>query len=296
MTKKLQKLGGPKTAEGKKISSKNAQKSTIFTKGYLVTEDIEQKQKQFDRLSEQWHAYDPTRHIVLRTIEQASLGLERMMAIEKTIIEGVMQSLDIANEFIHMAGLIDVRASSLPSWFFVGDDGGEKKDAVLIDHIWYQASLLKAQFSDRVVPQIAQLYPELFEYVMKGQSPNASFVMVLGQRYKQSTVTLNLVELMNAIVEKYPNHLIWARDPARYQLIIDAIRAKKMQEAMDLDKTNRYATSFQNRIFKGFQMLAVMGQHEMQAVPLSSDPSQNMEAVAAIDVTKVEVDADAQDS
>lgn len=293
MAKPIHKLGGPKTAEGKQISCKNAQKTTIFTKGYLECEDQAQKQAQFDRLSEQWQAYDPTRHIVLRTIEQAGLGLERMMALEKTIIEGAMQSLDIADEFVQMAGLKNVRADVLPPWFFMGDDEGQKKFAVLIDLIWQQASALKSQFSDRIVPQIAQLYPELYAYVMKGQAPNASFVMVLGQRHKQSTVTLNLVELMNAIVEKYPHHLTWAQSPQRYQLIINAIRAKRTQEVMDLDKTNRYATSFQNRIFKGFQMLAVLGQHETQITQLIQAPEKDLKvaeqgksAVATLDVEK----------
>jgi hypothetical protein len=37
---------GPKTNEGKKSSSLNAQTSAIFTKGYLKSENIEQKQAQ----------------------------------------------------------------------------------------------------------------------------------------------------------------------------------------------------------------------------------------------------------
>jgi hypothetical protein len=35
-----------------------------------------------------------------------------------------------------------------------------------------------------------------------------------------------------------------------------------MNNALDLEKSTRHATSFQNRIFKGFQMLALMDQHE----------------------------------
>jgi len=276
MTSSNKKLGGPKTAEGKQIVSKNAQKSAIFTKGYLPSEDVAQKQAQFDQLSEQWHAYDPTRHIVLRTIEQASLGLERMMTCEKIIIEGTMQSLDIAHEFVERAGLTDARPSILPPWFFMEDDGGEKDRAILIDQIWGQAEQLRLKFCDAIVPKIAQLYPDLYKYVMQGQQPNASFLMVLGQQYKQSAVTLNLAALMNTLSDKYPDHFLWARAPKRHQMIIDAIRQEQMRAVMDLEKSNRYAVSFQNRIFKGIQMMATLDQHEALVAQKLGGPTKDL--------------------
>jgi hypothetical protein len=276
MAKSIKKLGGPKTAEGKQIVSKNAQKSAIFTKGYLPSEDVAQKQAQFDQLSEQWHAYDPTRQMILRTIEQTNLGLERMMASEKIIIEGAMQSLNIAHEFVERAGLTDARPSILPPWFFMEDDGGEKNRAILIDQIWGQAEHLRVKFRDAIVPQISQLYPELYAHVMQGQQPNASFLMVLGQQYKQSAVTLNLATLMNALSDKYPHHLMWARAPKRHQMIIDAIRQEQMREVMDLEKTNRYAVSFQNRIFKGIQMMATLDQHEAMVAQKLAGPTKDL--------------------
>ena len=276
MANSNKKLGGPKTAEGKQIVSKNAQKSAIFTRGYLSTEDVAQKQAQFDQLSEQWHAYDPTRHIVLRTIEQASLGLERMMASEKIIIEGAMQSLNIAREFVDRAGLTDARPSILPPWFFMEDDGGDKDRAILIDTIWGQAEQLRVKFSDAIVPKIGELFPELYAHVMRGQAPNASFLMVLGQQYKQSAVTLNLATLMNTLAEKYLHHFMWARAPRRHQMIIDAIRQEQMREVMDLEKSNRYAVSFQNRIFKGIQMMATLDQHEAMVAQKLGGPSKDL--------------------
>ena len=276
MANGMKKLGGPKTAEGKKIVSKNAQKGAIFTKGYLPTEDVVQKQAQFELLCEQWGAYDPTRQMILRTIEQANLGLERMMSCEKIIIEGAMQSLDIAHEFVDRAGLPDARPSLLPAWFFMEDDGGEKNRALVIDTIWEQAEQLRVQFRDAIVPQISQLFPELYAHVMRGQAPNASFLMVLGQQYKQSAVTLNLAELMNAMSSKYPYHLMWARAPRRHQMIIDAIRQEQMREVMDLEKSNRYAVSFQNRIFKGIQMMATLDQHEAMVAQKLGGPSKDL--------------------
>ena len=276
MANGMKKLGGPKTAEGKKIVSKNAQKGAIFTKGYLPTEDVVQKQAQFGLLCEQWGAHDPTRQMILRTIEQANLGLERMMGCEKIIIEGAMQSLDIADEFVDRARLSDARPSLLPAWFFMEDDGGEKDRALLIDTIWEQAEQLRVQFRDAIVPQISQLFPELYAHVMRGQAPNASFLMVLGQQYKQSAVTLNLAELMNAMSSKYPYHLMWARAPRRHQMIIDAIRQEQMREVMDLEKSNRYAVSFQNRIFKGIQMMATLDQHEAMVAQKLGGPSKDL--------------------
>ncbi len=87
---------GPKTEEGKRASSKNAQKAAIFTQGYLPSEDIDAKQAQFEALAQQWGAQDSSRLMFLRTIEQAYLGIERQMLAERNLIEGAMQSLDMA--------------------------------------------------------------------------------------------------------------------------------------------------------------------------------------------------------
>jgi hypothetical protein len=84
--------------------------------------------------------------------------------------------------------------------------------------------------------------------------------------------------VINGIEKDYPYSLKWARDPDRYQIIIDGIRAEQMQEAMDLEKSTRYATNFQNRIMKGFQTLVALNQFErgqeclqMQATKVKSD-------------------------
>jgi hypothetical protein len=71
MTKLISSQTGPKTEEGKRTSSKNAQKAAIFTQGYLPNEDIAAKQAQFEALAEQWGPHDPSRLMFLRTIEEA---------------------------------------------------------------------------------------------------------------------------------------------------------------------------------------------------------------------------------
>lgn len=53
-------------------------------------------------LHNHWHAIDPSRQILLRSIEQAQLGIERMMEIEQKKIAGLMQSTTIAKEFLHV--------------------------------------------------------------------------------------------------------------------------------------------------------------------------------------------------
>jgi hypothetical protein len=55
---------------------------------------------------------------------------------------------------------------------------------------------------------------------------------------------------------------LWASRWQSYQVIIDGIRAQQVLEVMDLDRTNRYATSFQNRILKGLQALDTMNKIE----------------------------------
>ena len=71
---------------------------------------------------------------------------------------------------------------------------------------------------------------------------------------------MNLAKLMNEISEKYPHHLRWAVDPKRYQIIVDALRADLVLQALDLDKSSRYMTNIQNRILKATQALSLLKQ------------------------------------
>lgn len=69
---------GPKTQEGKKVSSKNAQQFGIFPKGYLVTENHAQLDKQYQDLCQQWGAHDPTRQIMVQSMHQAAISANRL--------------------------------------------------------------------------------------------------------------------------------------------------------------------------------------------------------------------------
>jgi hypothetical protein len=266
MSQNLLKRAGPKSDAGKRISSKNAQKGSIFTKGYLESENPQERQAQFERLCEQWGAHDPSRQMLLRSIEEAVLGSERMMIAIRQKIEGRMQSLDIAREFAIQAGINPIAALSLPNWFFKDEAGGEKDDAQKIYGAWLESHTLKSHYSDQLSAQIAQQFPGLYAYVMEGQRQGAIFSTALGQRYRQTTPLLNMNELIKEIEEKYRFHLIWAEDAKRFEIIIAGIRASQMLEVMDLEKTNRYATGFQNRILKGMHGLAIIDQYEAKAV------------------------------
>lgn len=263
MSTKKSKSTGPITPEGKAKSSQNARKASIFYQGYLPWEKPEEKQAEFMALTEQWQAHDPTRQLILRGVVQASLGLERMMYAERMVIEGAMQSTTIAKKFYEEAGLDlfnPLGYTKLPAWYFVGGDH-EKKVALYLAKIYDQADGLKSRYSDALVAQVPQLFPDLYEYVMQKQQ--GSFLTILGQRYKQSTPVMNLTVMMNTLLEKYPHHFQWAQAPERYQAIIDGLRGQQMIEKIDLDKSNRYATSFQNRMLKGFVALESLSRFEM---------------------------------
>ena len=254
---------GPKTVDGKAVSSQNARKDSIFVQGYLPWENIDEKQQQFGAMAKQWGAKDPSRQMLLRSIEQCQLGMERMMFIERKKIEGLMQSTTIAYEFCERAGLSDKIAHALPDWFFLEDGESEKLRAAKVSLIYDETADFKARFSDQLAARVKGTYPALFGYVMQGQKEGASFSMTLGQRYKQSAVTLNLATLLNELKENWEFHFIWAQAPARYQTIIDGLRAEQMEQAIDLDKSQRYATNLQNRMLKGFSALAALDQHEL---------------------------------
>ena len=272
---------GPKTVDGKAESSQNARKDSIFVQGYLPWENIDEKQQQFVAMAKQWGAKDPSRQMLLRTIEQCHLSIERMMYIERKKIEGLMQSTMIAYEFCERAGLSEKIAHALPDWFFLEDGESEKQRALKVARIYDETADFKARFSDQLAARVKDSYPALFGYVMQGQKEGASFLMALGQRYKQPAVTLNLGALMNELKENWEFHFIWAQAPSRYQTIIDGLRAEQMEQAIDLDKSQRYATNLQNRMLKGFSALAALDQHEALM--------KNQQQLAASDVPVLQV-------
>ena len=254
---------GPKTVDGKAVSSQNARKDSIFVQGYLPWENIDEKQQQFEAMVQQWGAQDPSRQMLLRSIEQCHLGVERMMYIERKKIEGLMQSTTITVIFCERAGLSKMIAHALPGWFFLTSGKKEKERAQIIAQIYDEAADLKARYSDQRVSRVKDEYPTLYAHVMQGQKEGASFLMTLGRVYAQSVPTMNLAALMNQLKENYEYHLIWAEAPVRYQIIIDGLRAEQMEQAIDWDKSQRYATTLQNRMLKGFSALAALDQHEL---------------------------------
>ena len=260
---------GPKTAAGKNTSSKNAQKASIFTKGYLPSENPELRQAQFELLCQQWGASDPTRQLLLRTVEEASLAYERLMLAMRQKIEGKMQSLDIAQEFAKQSGINLLEAMNFPSWYFK-EDSSEKAFAQKVLDAYVEVIALRRSFSDQLTAQIAQQFPNLYAYVMEGQRQGAIFSSVLGQRYRQATPLQNYAAVQKEIEDNHRHHLIWAQDEERFETIIAGIRATQVIEAMDLDKYTRYTTSFQNRIFKGIHGLAIVDQYEAKAVQVLS--------------------------
>lgn len=267
---------GPKTEAGKAVSSQNARKDAIFVQGYLPHEDIGAKQEQFAQLQAQWHAIDPSRQILLRSIEQAQLGIERMMEIEQKKIAGLMQSTTIAKEFCTRAGLSGVVPEKLPPWFFLTSGEQDKQYALRAALIYDEALEFKNQYSDQLAAQVKDRYPAMYQYVMARAKNETSFILVLGQRYKQSAVTLNLAALMNELHDRFPYHFIWAQAPERYQCIIDGLRVEQMEAAIDFEKSTRYATNFQNRILKGYSGLAALDQHEAMMGQRRLSPIQSL--------------------
>lgn len=202
--------------------------------------------------------------MLILTFEQGHLEYERIMYAQKQKIEAAAMNLNIAQVFLDQAGLNELSAKNIPAWYFV-EDQAQKKYAIWYDRVWVEASKLKKHFHDSLVPQIGQDYPNLYKFVLQGYPANTSFLVALGQRFGQSTPSLNLAKLMNQIHEDYGYHLQWAADPQRYQIIIDGLRAQLMFEAMDLEKNSRYLTSIQNRMLKAANALKVLKDSQGQA-------------------------------
>lgn len=265
MKEKIKKATGPITEVGKKRSSQNSLKTSIFSKGYLAWEDQESKQVEFERLTEQWHAYDPSRQMILRSIEHAFLSQERLMYSERKRIDGIMMSVNIAKIFYERAGLDRALFySSIPSWYFMEEGHTMKIYAGYIKRVLNQAIEMQNFYNDVDMEDAHLNFKDLYDFLTENQYSNDSLSRALSSRYKLPNDLMNLKELVQEIMENYAYHLAWAKDPKRYETIIAGIRAEQMQEALDLEKSTRYATNFQNRIMKGFQTLVALSQYERE--------------------------------
>lgn len=159
-------------------------------------------------MAKRWGAKDSSGQMLLRTIEQCQLGVERMMYIERKKIEGLMQSITIAYQFYERTRLSEKIAHALPDWFFLDDGESEKQRASKVARIYDEVADFKVRYSDQLAARVKDIYPALFAYVMQGQKEGTSFLITLGQRYKQSAVTLNLGSLMNELKENWEFHFI----------------------------------------------------------------------------------------
>ena len=257
MNQKLHHSTGPVSEVGKAISSKNATKDAIFSKGLLPWEDARELEELMIGLQKQWGSHSAAK-ILMLPIEQAFVEMRRLMMAQKKRIEGAMLSVNIARKFAQEAGFEDLAFLYLPHWYFLESGNEEKEFAIYIDRVQEEALTLKENFHDRLVPSIAKDFPNLYQYVMEGLPNNTSILTVLGQRYRQPTPALNLGVLSNKISEDFKYHLKWAIDPKRFEGIIEGIRAEQMVEAMDLEKFHRYLTRAQNAMNKGIQSLALL--------------------------------------
>lgn len=261
MNEKNGQSSGPKSEEGKAISSKNAQKAGIFTKGYLSWEDIEKKHQWMDALIVQWHAEDdPTKQMFLRIMEQAMLGVERGMYADAMRIEGLMQSISIRQEFARQAGFSPITAEYLPAWYFTSGTNQDKENAVFIGAVEQEAQYLHDNFSDQLLAQVEHRHPHLYRYVTDGRN-TSSFVMMLSKQYKQSNPILCLAALINELNQNFAHHLQWAKDPQRFEIIIRGLRGEQMKLGMGCESDIRYNNALLNRARKSTETLVALDMH-----------------------------------
>jgi hypothetical protein len=199
-------------------------------------------------------------------LEFALLQQERLMVMERDKILGAMQSVDVALEFCKRAGLSTITYMNLPTWFFTIDDEGEKEWAITVGNVYAEALHLKEQYHDRLVVRIEKEYPHLYQYVMDQYKTSPSFLIALGQLYKQQTPILNLAALINQLLERYPHHLTWAQAPERYQFIINGLRSEVIEKVVDVDKSYARAAAIQNRVLKSLSGLTAMHHQEVQMI------------------------------
>lgn len=203
---------------------------------------------------------------MVHSMHQAAIRANRLALAQPQMIDAAMQSPNVRREFAQLAQIDALTAQNLPAWFFQGVYHPQKATAIYLAAVWDEAKELKDLYSDRLLAEVSTRYPNLYRYVLDGQKPDASFVSAMGLRYKQNVSSQNLVVLMNHLNERYPHHLLWAEDPERFEIYIAGIRGQQLCEGMDLDKSLRYYTAFQNLFNKGCYALDAMNRVEGKGI------------------------------
>jgi hypothetical protein len=133
--------GGPRTSQGKSISSRNALKIGLYSNSLLQDEDGAEIEAMLQALVTQWGVRGVQAQLLARDYAYCEIKLGRIHKARIALLQSRMYRHDARFEFAKQVNISPLLVGSLPDWYFLDD---EKRQQVALQ----RASLLTpAQFA-----------------------------------------------------------------------------------------------------------------------------------------------------
>ena len=219
--------GGPRTQQGKAVSSKNAIKLGVYSNSLMPGESQEEIDELIDSFCETYDGDDADSQMMFRSYAQTLIKSRRIQEAEIAFIEAQMHMQDTRREFCLQANIPVHYRDSVPDWFFF--DNKQAKDAAMQSGMsMFEAIDLKKHYSLQLSQSARTQYPNLWKEVMGPQAINPK--QGLGERLQALYNTGNPLTNLQAYVDDYkktrPYELMWVAHWRRYEAVLDGLRAK----------------------------------------------------------------------
>ena len=224
---------GPKTAEGKSASSRNAIKLGVYSNSLMPGESEQELQYLNNAFRDALSVEDGASEMLLRTISQSLLKTKRLNDAEIKIVQTYFARQDSRKQFGFQANISPLLYDRLPDWYF--DEDPEPKNRALVRFgAVCEAIHLKDNFKLENSLQARTLYPNLWAEVMGRQAinPRQSLGERLLARYGQPKPEFNLQAFKEDYSKKYLFEMLWGENHELYKMVIENLRAQALIEVI----------------------------------------------------------------
>ena len=225
--------GGPRTEQGKTVSSRNAIKIGLYTNTLLDGEDPQELEATRQALLQSWGVTGTQAELLARDYLYAEIRTARLLRAQRAHVQTLMHTYDTRREFAKQAGISPLEQDKLPNWYF-SDDQANKDKAVQLAFAVDEAANLKKNYSLPANLQAKRLFPNLWTVVM---GPNAiQPVQTLGERlitlYSKGSPQANLQAFIDENLSEHRYEILWGCNSERYEAILEGLNAQHELDVM----------------------------------------------------------------
>lgn len=223
--------GGPRTDQGKKISSRNAIKVGLYTDVLLDHEDPQEIEELRQSLVEEWELEGTQGELVARDYMMTELKSQRLLQAQKDLVDAQMYMAEFRHEFAKQAGISTLERDRIPDWYF-GKNTKPKARAEIIYAAVCEAADFKSNHSVQKNIQARTLYPNLWAVVMgpNAINPDQTLCEKLTVRFSKTTPTANLQAFVDHHLDASRFDCLWGENVDRYEAVLRGLRAKLIMD------------------------------------------------------------------